>query len=164
MESLPYVTALTKEVFRCAISSPIGAPHKLHADDEYNGFWLTKDAIVFANSWAMLHDERIFPEPFVFRPERFMRQDLDKMDVEAKAFSAAFGFGRRICPGRYLGFSTVWLAIASILACFEISNAADENGDPIIPDVQYTQATSVIPLPFKCTISPRNESVSKLVL
>ncbi|KAF4613493.1 hypothetical protein D9613_007521 [Agrocybe pediades] len=50
-ESLPYVTALTMEVFRWAISSPIGAPHMLISDDVYNGYRLKSGSLVFANIW-----------------------------------------------------------------------------------------------------------------
>lgn len=46
-------------------------------------------------SRAMLHDEKIYPDPFTFRPERFLKEDgtLDK-SVRDPAH-AVFGFGRR---------------------------------------------------------------------
>lgn len=40
---------------------------------------------------AILHDEKIFPEPFKFRPERYLTADNEANSTVA----AAFGFGRR---------------------------------------------------------------------
>ncbi|KAF8068006.1 hypothetical protein FPV67DRAFT_1449579 [Lyophyllum atratum] len=50
---------------------------------------------------------------------------------------AAFGFGRRICPGRYMAFSALCIAIASIIATFDITKAVDENGVIIEPSYEY---------------------------
>ena len=39
------------------------------------------------------------------------------------------------CPGQYLGELSIWLAVASLLAAFDVSAALDENGKPI--DVRH---------------------------
>ncbi|KAG6828389.1 hypothetical protein H0H87_002215, partial [Tephrocybe sp. NHM501043] len=86
---------------------------------------------------AMLHDEKIYPNPFDFNPDRFMKNE--KLDPNARdPMHAAFGFGRRICPARYMAFSAVWIAIASIVATFEIAKARDTNGEVIEPSYEYT--------------------------
>ena len=36
--SLPYVNALVKELLRWHSATPIGLPHRVVADDEYNGY------------------------------------------------------------------------------------------------------------------------------
>lgn len=43
-----------------------------------------------------------------------------------------------MCPGRNLAEGTLWLAIASILAAFNITPELDKAGLPIIPDAEYT--------------------------
>ena len=50
----------------------------------------------------------------------------------------AFGFGRRICPGRVFASDVVWLHIACILATMSIGKVRDENGREITPEVEYT--------------------------
>jgi len=80
----------------------------------------------------MLHDESFFPEPSQFRPERFL-------DPNVKPLDAGFGFGRRICPGRYMARSSMWIAIASVLAVYEISPVIDSDGVPQIPKEEYTE-------------------------
>lgn len=41
----------------------------------------------------MTHDKEDYPEPFEFRPERFMKEG--RLDPNARDPNAAFGFGRR---------------------------------------------------------------------
>lgn len=86
----------------------------------------------------MLHDESLYPQPFDFNPDRFIKDG--RLDAEAiDPDIAAFGFGRRKCPGRYLAKDSLWLSIASILACFNISNAVDNDGTLIIPEQIYEE-------------------------
>ncbi|KAA1466861.1 CyP450 monooxygenase [Dentipellis sp. KUC8613] len=129
--SLPYVDALVKEVLRWRQVVPLAIPHKVVADDVYEGYWIPAGSIVIGNSWAILHDESVFPEPDKFKPEHFL-------DPSVKYPEAAFGFGRRICPGRFMARASVWIAIASMLATFDISKALDENGNEIDPVDDYT--------------------------
>jgi hypothetical protein len=49
----------------------------------------------------------------------------------------------RICPGRYMAFSAVWIGIASLIAAFDITKAVDENGDVIEPSQEYSSALVV---------------------
>lgn len=56
----------------------------------------------------------------------------DPMDV-------AFGFGRRICPGRFMAYESMWITIASMLAVFNIEKAKDVNGEDITPPESFAQ-------------------------
>ncbi|KAG6908814.1 hypothetical protein DXG01_003167 [Tephrocybe rancida] len=146
MDSLPYITAITKETLRWRGVTPIAIPHVLHADDEYNGYRLPKGSVVIPNAWAMLHNEKIYPRPFEFDPDRFLKDG--KLDPGARdPMHAAFGFGRRICPGRYMAFSAVWVAVASIVATFDITKARDANGTVIEPSHERSRSKTSRPLP-----------------
>ena len=46
---------------------------------------------------------------------------------------AAFGFGRRGCPGKQFAYEALWIAMASVLAVFDIARAKDEQGREIVP-------------------------------
>lgn len=46
-------------------------------------------------------------------------------------------YGSSMCPGRHLADANIWLAIASILSVFRISNTKDKNGNPIKPDIEH---------------------------
>jgi cytochrome P450 len=44
----------------------------------------------------MLHDENVYPEPFQFKPERFLTADGLNMDTSVRDINdMVWGFGRR---------------------------------------------------------------------
>lgn len=43
----------------------------------------------------------------------------------------------RVCPGRHVGLSVLWLAAATILSTFNINKAKDETGNTKEPSIQY---------------------------
>ena len=73
----------------------------------------------------MLNDEAVYEDPFQFNPDRFIDPATGKLDfTRARDPShACWGFGRRICPGRHVAFSAIWLAIASMMYVFNIEKA-----------------------------------------
>lgn len=73
------------------------------------------------------------PHPERFIPERY----LPGGGANIRTADTAFGYGRRICPARFMGRSTDWIAIACVLSAFDISPALDENGREIIPEELY---------------------------
>ncbi|KAG6867073.1 hypothetical protein C0993_007061, partial [Termitomyces sp. T159_Od127] len=77
-------------------------------------------------------DENLYADPHAFNPSRF----LPKPEGNGEPYpNEAFGFGRRICPGRHLADASVWIAIASILAVFNIKRSISEDGTEIEPDI-----------------------------
>jgi cytochrome P450 len=49
-------------------------------------------ATIIGNIWAMTHDERVYPDPYSFKPERFLDAD-GKLNNDSRVL--AFGFGGR---------------------------------------------------------------------
>ena len=86
----------------------------------------------------MMHDERNYADPHKFRPERFMETDEYGKPVALDPALAVFGFGRRICPGRHFADASLWLSMASILYTFNILPPLDENGNEVLPKLEYT--------------------------
>jgi cytochrome P450 len=80
-----------------------------------------------------MHNPTTYPEPSKFKPERF----LDTM-TPAPLPDATFGFGRRICPGRFFAGDVLWVAMASMLAAFEFLPAMDAKGLPVPPPQEFT--------------------------
>jgi len=159
--ALPYISALVKETLRYQAITPFAIPHYLSEDDEYNGFFLPKGSVVLGNAWAILHDQRDYPEPFEFKPERFLKDG--GLNLNVREPTASFGFGRRICPGRHIAISSLYLSIASILSAFKIEHAIDDRGNVIEPSKEYISALILHPTPFKCSIEPRSQEAEALV-
>jgi cytochrome P450 len=88
-------------------------------------------------SRAILNDENKYgPDVATFNPERFLKDG--ELNPEVRYPDAAFGYGRRICPGRHLAGDSMFITFASVLATFDISRAVDENGNVITPTLFYS--------------------------
>ncbi|CAE6366908.1 unnamed protein product [Rhizoctonia solani] len=146
-ESLPYVNRLIKEVLRWRPVAPTGIPHACFQDDIYQGYAIPKGAMIIANIWAMSRNEKVYPDPESFNPDRFL--DPSVLDCPV------FGFGRRECPGSHFAEASVFIIIASLLATFEFSIGVDENGQACIPDLGSQNSMIYHPKPFKLKITPR---------
>ena len=113
-ESLVYINAIILEAMRWHVIAPLGVPHRTCDDDELLGYFIPAGTTIIPNTWyitflsmctelehsclnpfrACLHDPSIFPDPEVFRPERFIRDGTLNPDVRSPV-SFVFGFGRR---------------------------------------------------------------------
>lgn len=85
-----------------------------------------------------MHDEAVFPDPHVFDPTRYLTPEGNLDENTADLADPAFGFGRRICPGRHFATDTLWIAIAHMLATFDIEKAVDSAGNVIEPKEEFT--------------------------
>ena len=160
-ESLPYITAIAKESMRWQSVVPLGIPHRSLEDDEFNGCYIPKGSTVIANLYAFSRDERAYPDPETFNPERFLKDGKINPDVQdPNAF--VFGYGRRyvewlspigsiitfhfrhsacthrVCPGRHFAEASLFIMIASVLHTLTIDSAVDERGKPIAPEAKMT--------------------------
>ncbi|KAJ7284532.1 cytochrome P450 [Mycena rebaudengoi] len=161
-EVLPYVSAVLKESLRWRPALPSGLPHFVAIEDVYRGYRIPAGSVILANSWAMLHDENVYPEPEAFKPERFLLPN-GKLNPAVEP-DAAFGWGRRVCPGRGIGWNMLWIMAASLLAVFDITKAIGEDGEVIEPTLGHTSELTTGPLPFKCSIKPRSKQAADLIL
>ncbi|KAF9477799.1 cytochrome P450 [Pholiota conissans] len=161
-DSLPYVEAIYREVMRWNPPLPMAGPHRVAEDDWYKGYFVPKDTVVLVNLWAMSHNEDIYPEPNVFRPERHLNEDGTL--AASSDISVVYGFGRRVCPGMYMGSSMMWLIIVSVLASFDIGNAKDANGKDIEIDHEYVNlGLTSRKKQFKCSFRPRSSTAQLLM-
>ncbi|KDR68694.1 hypothetical protein GALMADRAFT_78276 [Galerina marginata CBS 339.88] len=161
-EALPYIDAIISETMRWGPVTPLALPHRAISEDVYDGYRIPAGATITPNVWAILHDEEIYPEPFKFRPERFIQEGEAEVQADPSIIGA-FGFGRRICPGRHLVQNTAWLSIASILSVYNISKPIDGDGKVVEPLIQYTDGLVSHPKPFKLQLTPRSGNVEKLI-
>lgn len=72
-------------------------------------------------------------EPFLLSMATLLRSDASPLTMMPMLY--------RICPGRVLADTSVYLAVTSILSVFNISKAKDESGNIIEPPVGQTSGT-----------------------
>ncbi|KAJ7212055.1 cytochrome P450 [Mycena pura] len=158
---LTYVEAVYREVLRWRPVLPLSVTRETSADDVYEGYFIPKGATVIANTWAMSRDESMYEEPERFMPERYFTADGNLNDDQV---AIVFGYGRRICVGRYSAGNTVWATIVSILSTFDIAKAKDAEGNEIdIDPGAYSDGLVSHPDPFQCSITPRSEAARNLI-
>ncbi|CEL10680.1 hypothetical protein ASPCAL13795 [Aspergillus calidoustus] len=156
-ESLPYVDALVKEALRWHPIGPMGLPHRSTTDDVYNGYLIPKGSLILPNIWAFCHDPTSYASPMTFNPSRFLGAT-----PEPDPRNYVFGFGRRICPGRVLADSNIFLTIAQTLAAFRIGKMVREGKEVPIRS-QYTPGTISHPLPFEVRIELRDQGYEGVI-
>ncbi|THV03100.1 cytochrome P450 [Dendrothele bispora CBS 962.96] len=119
--SLPYIDAIYQEVMRWHPAIPLGLPHFSIKDIYYRNYYIPKGK-------AMTHDGARFYNPDQFIPERHLNQKNNINSI------LAYGFGRRVCVGRYMADDMIWMTIASVLATKNISSLPNENVEDYFTD------------------------------
>ncbi|RYP78207.1 hypothetical protein DL771_000684 [Monosporascus sp. 5C6A] len=169
-DQLPYIQAMVREALRWRPVAPLGVPHVSTEDLYYGDYFIPKQSLIMANTWAINHDPKIWGQgAHRFDPARH----LDSSGTQIKAVAAgnkgephaSFGFGRRICPGRYLADDLMFIFISLILWAVNINRGTNADGDaaPIDADGSLDEGVTVRPIPFSCTTSPRDPE-AKIVL
>ncbi|EED14915.1 cytochrome P450, putative [Talaromyces stipitatus ATCC 10500] len=154
-EKLPYVNALIKETVRWLPVVSLGVTHITDEEINYKGVRIPKGAYLLPMVWWFLHDPQVYPNHSSFDPERFL-----KPRNEPDPATEAFGYGRSICPGRFLADENLFLTISRLLTVFDITKAADENGKEIEPEIDITPGIISHPLRFPyCIKASSTQSV-----
>ena len=75
---------------------------------------------------SILHDPEIYKDPFVYNPDRFLKDG--KIDPSVRDPTVAFGYGRRVCPGRFLAENSLFIFICHIMAVCDIRPSLGDDG------------------------------------
>nr|ACN33797.1 unknown [Zea mays] len=120
---MPYLQAVVKETLRAHPPGPLLSWARLATADVplCNGMVVPAGTTAMVNMWAITHDAAVWADPDAFAPERFLPSeggaDVDVRGVDLRL--APFGAGRRVCPGKNLGLTTVGLWVARLVHAFQ---------------------------------------------
>jgi cytochrome P450 len=118
---LPVLEMVVDETLRIYPPAWIG-PRRARRDFEFAGVAVPGGAFVNYSSWASHHLPDVFPEPEVFRPERFAPQAKAALP---KGAYVPFGGGSRMCIGMRFGQMEVRAIATAILSRFALELPAD---------------------------------------
>ncbi|KAF8183898.1 cytochrome P450 [Mycena galopus ATCC 62051] len=158
---LPYLDCLVQECLRWNPVANVALAHSLTEDDVYREWRVPRGTTVLANIWAMLHEPSRYPDPSAFNPDRF--SDSQRVDGLNPLPELAYGFGRRICPGRFLATDTVWIVAVSMIAAYKILKPLDDAGREVTPEVAYTPGLFSRPKPFGYRLVLRSDKAAALI-
>ncbi|RPD62674.1 cytochrome P450 [Lentinus tigrinus ALCF2SS1-7] len=161
--ALPYVNALLKETLRWQNVVPMSLPHYTTEDIEYRGYFIPKGTILSPQTWACTHDPEAYPEPERFLPDRYLHQGQLNADVRDPT-DFVFGYGRRVCPGKYFAETALFINVAMILHVFDITPPLDEHGNAVVVEPKLAGSFLLYPEDCRCTIKPRSPLAASLIL
>lgn len=147
---LKYVRAISQEVMRWNTVTPAALPHSVAVDDVIDGYFIPKGTVVFGNSWTLLRSKSVYgTDADEFKPERFLDENTPLPEF-------GFGYGRRVCPGRYYGEIAAFIVSACILHLFHILPTYGENGPELPGEDDFDSGVVLRPKDFNCRIIPRS--------
>lgn len=155
-DNLPYIKSIVTENLRWCTVIPMGLPHATLEDVFYKDYVIPKGSYILTAAWSMCHDPDTYPDPDSFDPDRYSRGQPDPRDV-------MFGYGRRICPGRFLADSSIFIKAALLLAAFNINKAVDQDGKEIDVHLETVPAITARPKDFPYSITPRTPGHAELI-
>jgi cytochrome P450 family 2 subfamily U polypeptide 1 len=100
-KSFPYLQATLCEVGRISGVAPLAGANAIR-DTTIAGYHIPKGTFVGLNLTKVLKDEREWPEPEKFKPERFLDENGKFVGWNKLHGFLPFSVGRRECPGQSL--------------------------------------------------------------
>lgn len=130
LNTLVYLRACIDETLRLAPPVPAHLPREvlkggLTVDDDF----FPEGTVVGTSAYCMGHNEEYYPEPWEFRPERWIvvegrdkgEGSKESVKVARDAF-CAFSLGNRGCVGKNVAYLELTLSLARSLWLFDIRN------------------------------------------
>ena len=114
-----YLTATVQETLRRRPVLPNAAPRLVMEPVEIGGWTYPAGCALAANAYLIHHDPAIYPDPYAFRPERFLDQ------APGTYTWIPFGGGRRRCVGASFAQLEMKLVLKAVLAGSELALASD---------------------------------------
>jgi cytochrome P450 len=114
-----YVTATINETFRRRPVLPNAAPRLVKKPIEVGGWTYEPGVCLIAHSYLLHHDPEIYPDPYAFRPERFL-------DSEPGTYTLIpFGGGRRRCLGASFAVLEMNAVLRAVFASLEVGSGVE---------------------------------------
>ena len=124
MINMPYMRAVIAETQRIGSVAGAGIPHSNKKDVDIGNYTIPAKSVIFFNIHGIHHDEKLFPKPCEFYPERFL--DSEGQYRQKVPGYMPFLEGRRKCVGERLATSEIFVMAANVLKTFRISRSEGE--------------------------------------
>ncbi|HUB36059.1 MAG TPA: cytochrome P450, partial [Solirubrobacteraceae bacterium] len=132
-EDEAYLMATIHEVTRRRPVLPNAEPRLVKQPVEIGGVLYPPNVVLIVNAHLVHHDPDIYPDPFAFRPERFLENPPGTYTW------LPFGGGRRRCLGASFAMLEMKIVLRAVLARFELRPARPE------PEVPRRRSITISP-------------------
>jgi cytochrome P450 len=114
-----YLTATIQETLRRRPVLPQAEPRLVKKPVQIGDWHYEPGVVLAASAWLVHHDPDIYPDPFAFRPERFLEEPAGTYTW------IPFGGGRRRCLGASFAMLEMKVAVRAALRRYTIEPASD---------------------------------------
>nr|XP_053635943.1 probable cytochrome P450 49a1 [Cherax quadricarinatus]XP_053636019.1 probable cytochrome P450 49a1 [Cherax quadricarinatus]XP_053636070.1 probable cytochrome P450 49a1 [Cherax quadricarinatus] len=173
LQGLAYLRAAVQETLRLRPSAS-SRSRVIQEDAVFSGYLVPAGTYVTSPPVVACCDPEVFPEPEVFRPERWLSRSsatalepapsLDEPVTRGAGGEpsrrkvhpytiVAFGHGARMCPGRRLAEQEIKLALIQLVKSFKMEVESSTGGDTI---GQIMRLNMMPDKPFAIRFTPRN--------
>jgi cytochrome P450 len=114
-----YLTATIQEVLRRRPVLPQAEPRFVKKPIQIGDWHYEPGVLLAANAWLIHHDPDIYPDPFAFRPERFLEEPPGTYTW------IPFGGGRRRCLGAAFAMLEMKVAMRAALRRYTIQPSGE---------------------------------------
>nr|XP_004659447.1 steroid 17-alpha-hydroxylase/17,20 lyase [Jaculus jaculus] len=142
--------ATIREVLRIRPVAPMLIPHKANVDSSIGEFTIPKNTHVVVNLWALHHNEKEWPQPDRFMPERFLDPTGGHIITPSLSY-LPFGAGPRSCVGEALARQELFLIMAWLLQRFDLE--VPDNGQ--LPSLEGDPKVVFLIHPFQVRLKVR---------
>ena len=155
-----YVTATVQETLRARPVLPNAAPRLVMRPVRIGPVEYEPGCAISPNAYLIHHDPAIYPEPYAFRPERFLEEGPGTYTW------IPFGGGRRRCLGASFAQLEMRLVLRAVLQRFELraagtgAEAARRRSITLTPGQGARTALAERPTPARGRPSPSSPSAA----
>src|SRR4051812_30712510 len=114
-----YLTAVINETMRRRPVLPNAEPRLTKQEVTIGGWTYPKGVCLVAHAYLVHHDPAIYPDPYAFRPERFID------DPPGTYTFTPSGGGRRRCIGASFAMLEMRIVLRTVLSRLELQSGAD---------------------------------------
>lgn len=120
MAALPFLGAVCNEALRAATTVPAAARMPVKRPLRLQGYDIPPGMYVSPNIYLAHHNPAVYPDPWAFKPERFLEREYSPYEF------LPFGGGARRCLGMALSYYEMRLVLGTILATLRFAADSPE--------------------------------------
>ncbi|KAJ5501594.1 Cytochrome P450 [Penicillium expansum] len=136
LESIPRLTACVKEGIRWTGAASAMLPRIVPTGGSLlAGKQLPGGTMISSSPIWYLHDETAFPEPYCYRPNRWLERDGEESATLRSNYYIPFSKGPSTCIGNHFAYLELYLSVSQILKKYRIQQPEEST---INVDVEAT--------------------------